>query len=83
MSKTPEEILAAQNAGTGNIPVEVDESTEDILAREDRVSEEDGFTDADNRESGIESDNQVIDDLVADSQEVSDEGIDSEGHDRG
>jgi len=83
MSKTPEEIFAAENAGTGNVPIEVDESTEDILEREDRASNEDGFTDADNREGDIELDNQAMDDLVAESQEVSDETIDSDEHDRG
>src|SRR6187402_2005864 len=82
MSKTPEEIFAAENAGTGNVPIEVDESTEDILEREDRASNEDGFTDADNREGDIELDNQAMDDLVAESQEVSDETIDSDEHDR-
>jgi len=83
MSKTPEEIFAAENAGTGNVPIEVDESTEDILDREDRASNEDGFSDADNREGDIELDNQTMDDLVAESQEVSDETIDSDEHDRG
>ncbi len=83
MSKTPEEIFAAENAGTGNVPIEVDESTEDILDMEDRVSNEDGFTDADNREGDIELDNQTMDDLVAESQEVSDETINSDEHDRG
>jgi transcription termination/antitermination protein NusA len=83
MSKTPEEIFAAENAGTGNVPIEVDESTEDILELEDRASSEDGFSDADNREGDIELDNQTMDDLVAESQEVSDETIDSDEHDRG
>jgi len=83
MSKTPEEIFAAENAGTGNVPIEVEESTEDILDMEDRASNEDGFTDADNREGDIELDNQTMDDLVAESQEISDETIDSDEHDRG
>ncbi|ADV83951.1 transcription termination factor NusA [Terriglobus saanensis] len=83
MSKTPEEIFAAENAGTGNVPIEVDESTEDILDEEDRASNEDGFSDADNREGDIELDNQTMDDLVAESQEISDETIDSDEHDRG
>jgi len=83
MAKTPEEILAAQNAGAGNVPVEVEESVEDIQAREERDSELDGFTDGDVREAGIEQDNQAVDDLVAESQEVSDETIDADAHDRG
>jgi len=83
MAKTPEEILAAQNAGGGNVPVEVEESVEDIQAREERDSELDGFTDGDVREAGIEQDNQAVDDLVAESQEVSDETIDADAHDRG
>src|SRR5882724_508662 len=83
MAKTPEEILGAQNAGGGNVPVEVEESVEDIQAREERYSELDGFTDGDVREAGIEQDNQAVDDLVAESQEVSDETIDADAHERG
>ena len=83
MSTTPEEILTRE-AGTGEIPEEVAAlSTEDIVAFEDAVSASDANDDADRREEGIEIDNDTIDSLVAQSQEVSDETIDSDGHDRG
>jgi N utilization substance protein A len=38
---------------------------------------------ADAREAGIELNNDTVDQLVAETQEVSDEGIDTDGHDRG
>ncbi|MBS1813748.1 MAG: transcription termination/antitermination protein NusA [Acidobacteria bacterium] len=83
MAKTPEEIYAEQNAGTGNIPIEVEESAEDIAALEERMSQEDGYSDADNREQGIELNNQIMDDLAAETGEVSDETIDADDHHRG
>ncbi len=83
MAKTPEAILAEQ-AGSGETPHEVDElSTEDLIALEDSVSSSDANDDADRREEAIEMDNDTVDSLVAESQEVSDETIDSDGHDRG
>ena len=82
MSKTPEEIIAAER-GLTDAPEEVtDVSTEDIADVEDAESDFDGFSDADNRESQIELDNDAVDELVNDSQEFSDEGISNEGHDR-
>jgi N utilization substance protein A len=76
MSKTPEEILAAE-AGTADKPEEVAGlSTEDITALEEANSSSDANDDADRREEAIELDNDTIDTLVAESQEVSDEGID-------
>ena len=83
MNHTPEEILADQAARAGSVE-EVDElSTEDIAALEDAQSDNDAFDDNDAREAGIEMDNDTVDQLVEQSQEVSDEGIDSDGHDRG
>ena len=83
MAKTPEEILA-EAAALGEPPIEVDDlSVEDLAAAEDAESESDAFTDNDRREEGIELDNDTVDTLVAESQEVSDEGIDTDGHDRG
>jgi N utilization substance protein A len=83
--ETPEEILAEQ-AGSGEASEVANLSTEDIAAIEELNSANDGFSDADNREAGIELNNDAIDELVDEAQEVSDEGIDSdnrEGHDRG
>jgi N utilization substance protein A len=87
MSKTPEEILAAER-GLTEAPEEIsDISTEDIADEENLESNFDGFSDADNRESQIELDNDSIDELVNDSQEFSDETADiaetTDGHDRG
>ena len=90
MSKTPEEILANERATLD--PLETSEeiqdiSTEDIADEENLESNFDGFSDADNRESQIELDNDSIDELVNDSQEFSDETTDiaetTDGHDRG
>ena len=78
--KTPEEILAAE-AGAGEA-VEVDDiSTEEIAAAEDAAS--DALSDADAREEQIEMDNDALDSLVEESQELSDEGIDTDRNDRG
>ena len=90
MSKTPEEIIANERATLDPIetPEEVtDVSAEDIADEEDAESDLDGFSDADNRESRIELDNDSIDELVNDSQEVSDETADiaetTDDHHRG
>jgi N utilization substance protein A len=87
MSKTPEEIIAAER-GTVDVPEELsDVSTEDIADVENLESNFDGFSDADNRESQIELDNDAVDELVNDSQEFSDETADiaetTDDHDRG
>ena len=82
---TPEEIFAKQ-AGLGEASEVETLSAEDLAALEDITSANDGYSDADNREAGIEMNNDAIDEMVAESQEVSDEGIDSditEGHGRG
>ena len=90
MSKTPEEIIAHERATLDPLetPEEIDDlSTEDIADEEERESSLDGFSDADNRESQIELDNDSIDELVNDSQEMSNETADiaetTDGHDRG
>ena len=76
MSKTTEQILAEQ-AGEGNEAVEVDESADDLIAREDADSELDGFgSDADIRESRIEMDNQTVEDLAEQAGETATETID-------
>jgi len=87
MSKTPEEIIAEEK-GLTDAPEEItDVSAEDIAEEEDLESDFDGLSDADNRESQIELDNDSIDELVNDSQEMSDETADiaetTDGHDRG
>ena len=78
---TPEEIFAKQ-AGTGEAQEIETLSAEDLAALEDINSANDGYSDADNREAGIEMDNDAVDELVDQAQEVSDEGID-DGNDRG
>jgi N utilization substance protein A len=80
--ETPEEILAEQ-AGSGSAHEVANLSTEDIAAIEELNSANDGFSDADNREAAIELANDAVDELANQSQEVSEEGIDTEGHDRG
>ncbi len=83
MTLTPEEIIAREAAKTGSAS-EVDEySAEDIAAVEDRLSESDANTDADAREEAIELNNDTMDELVDNAQESSDEGIDSDTHERG
>ena len=83
--KTPEQLLTEQ-AGFGEAEEVPDLSTEDIAALEELNSSSDAFSDADAREERIEMNNDSIDELAAETQEVSDEGIDSditEGHGRG
>jgi transcription termination/antitermination protein NusA len=80
--KTPEELLA-QQAGAGEAEEITGISTEDIEAAEDADSDSDAFSDADAREERIELDNDAVDELVDQSQETSDEGPDTDGHDRG
>ena len=81
-TKTPEALLAEQ-AGAGEAEEVATLSTEDLAAIEDLNSASDGFSDADNREARIELENDATDELVNQSQEVSDEGIDTDGNDRG
>lgn len=83
MTRTPEEILAEQAAEAGSLTEVQDFSTEDLASAEDRLSASDANDDSDAREERIEMDNDTVDTLVDDAQEVSDEGIDTDGHDRG
>ena len=80
--KTPEELLAAE-ADQGEAEEVKGFSTEDIADAEEIDSLSDAFSDADAREEQIEMQNDAVDELANQAQEVSDEGIDSDGHDRG
>ena len=82
-TKSPEEVLAMQAAEAGGVEEVEELSAEDLAALEESRANMDGFSENDNRESGIELDNDTMDTLVAESQEISDEGIDTDGHDRG
>jgi N utilization substance protein A len=81
--KTPEEILAADAKAVGEVEEVGDVSTEDIADAEEAGSLSDADSDADAREEAIELDNDAVDSLVNESQEVSSEGIDGDGEDRG
>ncbi len=83
MTKTPEQILFEQAQTAGGIEEVSEYSTDDIAAAEDRISSSDANDAADAREEGIEMDNDTMDKLVDNAQEYSDEGIDTDGHDRG
>ena len=83
MEKTPEEILVADASEVGKVEEVRDLSTEEIAEAEEASSESDAFSDADAREETIELENDAVDSLVNEAQEVSDEGIDGDGHDRG
>jgi len=80
--KTPEELLAAE-ADQGEAEEVKGFSTEDIADAEEIDSLSDAFSDADAREEQIEMQNDAIDELANQAQEVSDEGIDGDGNDRG
>ncbi len=82
MNKTPEAILA-EEAAFGTAEEVSDVSTEDIAEAEELDSASDAFSDADAREERIELDNDTVDTLADQAQEISDEGIDTDGHDRG
>jgi N utilization substance protein A len=79
-TKTPEEVLA-ERVGTADVEEVANLSAEELAEIEDLNSANDGYSDADNREARIELENDATDELVNESQEVSDEGID--GNDRG
>jgi N utilization substance protein A len=80
--KTPEELLAA-DADQGEAEELKGLSTEDIVEAEENESATDAFSDADAREEQIELQNDAIDELANQAQEISNEGIDGDGHDRG
>ncbi len=81
--ETPEEILAKEAAEADGAEEVENLSTEDLVDDEDRQSMSDAFSDADAREEAIELDNDTVDTLAAEAGEISDEGIDNDGHDRG
>jgi N utilization substance protein A len=82
MTSTPEQILA-QQAGDAGLAREVsDFSTEDIAAAEDQMSEVDANDANDAREADIEMENEIVDQLVNQTQEVSEEGPDEGEHTR-
>ncbi len=80
--RTPEDLLAEDAAEFGEARELNTISTEDLAEAEDRASMNDANDDADAREAQIETDNDTMDTLVADSQEISDQGIDDAGHQR-
>ncbi len=82
VSRTPEELLAEDAAEFGEAQ-ELNISADDLIAAEDQASLSDANDDADAREEQIELNNDTMDELVAETQEISDEGIDNDGHDRG
>jgi len=87
VTRTPEEILAAENEGKGLMAEEAEESTEELQDAEEAGSGTDAYSDADAREEQIELDNDSVDTLVAESEDISNETIDNErdedGRDRG
>ena len=83
MSKTPEAIIAERGLD-GIEPIEVEESADELLEREEEEGQLDGFgSDADVREAGIELDNETMEDLAAQSGEISNETIDPDENTRG
>ena len=58
-------------------------SVDAIADAEEAESESDAVSDADAREEKIERQNDAVDSLVNESQEVSDEGVETDGHEHG
>ena len=83
MAKTPEELIAEDASAVGDVEEVRDPSTEELAEAEEAQSSTDAYSDADARMEAIELDNDAKDQLVAESQEVSDEVIDADEHDRG
>jgi len=81
--KTPEEILAAEASALGEVAEVHDVSPEAIVETEEADSSSDALSDADAREEKIELENDAVDTLVDESQDVSDEGVDENEHERG
>ena len=79
----PEEILAAEADPDGEAREVRDMSTEAIAEAEETESESDAVSEADAREEAIEQENDAVDTLVDESQEVSDEGVETDGNKRG
>ncbi|MEG9430680.1 transcription termination factor NusA [Terriglobus sp. ADX1] len=83
MGKTPEAIIAERGLD-GVEPIEVSESADELLEREEAEGQFDGFgSDADVREAMIENDNQTIEDLAEQAGEFSNETIDPDENTRG
>ncbi|HEY9136783.1 MAG TPA: transcription termination factor NusA [Terriglobus sp.] len=83
MSKTPEAIIAERGID-GVEPIEVSESADELLEREEAEGQFDGFgSDADVREAMIENDNEIIEDLAEQAGEFSNETIDPDENTRG
>ncbi|SDF45821.1 transcription termination factor NusA [Terriglobus roseus] len=83
MGKTPEAIIAERGLD-GVEPIEVSESADDLLEREEAEGQFDGFgSDADVREAMIENDNQTLEDLAEQAGEFSNETIDPDENTRG
>jgi N utilization substance protein A len=74
MDKAIEAMIIAQEAG--DVEAEEGFKEDELIDRENEESGSDAYTDADEREEGIENENDVIDTLVDESQDVSSEGID-------
>ncbi len=83
LSGTTEEVLAAEAAEFAEAQELNGVSAEDLIAEEDRASLSDANDDADAREEQIELRNDEVDNLAVQANEISDEGIDTDGHDRG
>ena len=83
VDRTPEELLAEDASEFGEAQELNGVSIDDLTAAEDRDSASDANDEADAREEQIENNNDTVDELVDQAQEVSDEGIDTDGHDRG
>jgi len=81
--KTPEEILAAEAGPAGGARKVRGKSVEAIADAEEAQSESDAVSEADAREEAIEKKNDAVDSLVNESQEVSDEGVETDGKTRG
>jgi N utilization substance protein A len=79
----PEEILAAEADPDGEAREVRGKSTEAIAEAEEAESESDAVSEADAREEAIEQENDAVDTLVDESQEVSDEGVETDGNKRG
>ncbi len=83
VDRTPAELLAEDASEFGEAQELNGVSTEDLADAEDRDSMSDANDEADAREEQIELNNDTVDELVDQAQEVSDEGIDTDGHVRG
>ena len=79
----PEEILGSEADPDGEAREVRGKSTEAIAEAEETESESDAVSEADAREEAIEQENDAVDTLVDESQEVSDEGVETDGNNRG